>query len=68
MLTVDGVLHAIRRHDTLVVGFGVTGLDLTLQHHPDGIFDHMMNVALPNDSSDPDEVFTVSSGTEVSGL
>jgi hypothetical protein len=30
--------------------------------------DHMMNVALPNDSSDPDEVFTVSSGTEVSGL
>jgi hypothetical protein len=38
MLTVDGVLHAIRRHDTLVVGFGVTGLDLTLQHHPDGIF------------------------------
>lgn len=87
MLTVDRVLHAVRRYDTLVVGLGVAGLDLTLQHHSDGIFcqgiifsvsfdiedllgltDHMMNVALPNDSSDPDEIFAVSSGTEVSGL
>jgi hypothetical protein len=38
MLTVDRVLHAVRRYDTLVVGLGVAGLDLTLQHHSDGIF------------------------------